>query len=156
MAGRAQAPSGGGGAVGQERARQRGTDGAAGLASTHTCKAIIQRAGGARATAAARVQERAAELQLTGTLTTQRGDEWLGSEPTEARRQNVTPLRAAFRTCVRETADNRRLSTAFDRWAGFLSVSGRVPFVYPSAAGGDEWKRLWNEPRTGIIPRSFQ
>eukprot|EP00965_Chrysotila_dentata_P026171 867826-Pleurochrysis_carterae.AAC.1 len=39
--------------------------------------------------------------------------------------------------CVHETTDNRRLTTALDRWADFLSTSGRVPFVDPAAAGDD-------------------
>eukprot|EP00965_Chrysotila_dentata_P005868 193077-Pleurochrysis_carterae.AAC.1 len=59
---------------GRERARRRGANGAVGRASTHTCAAILRQAGGARATAAARVQVRAAELQLTGALTAQRDD----------------------------------------------------------------------------------
>eukprot|EP00965_Chrysotila_dentata_P177455 5861211-Pleurochrysis_carterae.AAC.1 len=49
----------------------------------------------------------------------------------------MAALRASFQARVREATDNRRLATALDRWAEFLAMSGRVPFVDPTAAGGD-------------------
>eukprot|EP00965_Chrysotila_dentata_P128804 4258091-Pleurochrysis_carterae.AAC.1 len=82
----------------------------------------------ARAAAARRVQAKAAGLQLTGALSERRDDEWLQGEPTAEQKRQVEALRASFQVRAREATDNRRLATALDWWAEFLTFAKRLPF----------------------------
>eukprot|EP00965_Chrysotila_dentata_P246814 6207386-Pleurochrysis_carterae.AAC.2 len=108
MAGVGRGETGGG------RARERGQ-------REPRAIAILGRAAGNTRTALAdRVSARAAELGLTGVLGASRDDEWLRGEPTAEQARRVEALRASFQARAREAADNRRLSTALDRWAEFL------------------------------------